>query len=132
MPEVKDLIEKYQEYPDKKLIEMLRYAKDYIPQAVEAAQQILDERSIGQEEIDEIVEKLEQKEKEQLIEKTKPLSEEEKFLFLFIPIVGLIFLLIATTDAQSKGQEKRISEMWMYSGIGMGAWILILFLLNGF
>lgn len=119
MPKVDQLINKYQDYPAHRLIEMLQHKRDYIPEAIEAAQAVLDSRSIQQAEIDEIVIELATSEKKKRQAATKPLSTAEKLLFVFVPLLGLVYLLFAITDAQTKGQSKRISEMVLFSGIGI-------------
>lgn len=131
MPSVEELTQKYQDYPDRRLVEILRYSKDYISEAVEAAQLVLDQRSIQQGEIDKIVEELADKEHEKRKQSNKPLSRGEKMLFMFVPLAGLIFLLMAMTDAQSKGQSKRISEMFLFSGIGLLLFFILMWILNG-
>lgn len=126
MASVEELIRKYQDYPDRRLVEMLKHRNDYISEAVKAAQAVLDKRSIKQEQIDEIIDELTQKEKEKRAESNRPLSTEEKLLFMFVPLVGLVSLLIAATEEQSKGKAKRVSEIFVFAAIGLLLFSVIL------
>lgn len=109
-----NLEEKYREYSNKQLLEVIVKAKDYQPEAVEIARLLLSERNISNEEREKIHHDLEteqkiQEEKELKIRKTEeklinqliltlkkfnPLNKEEPSESRIVKLITLVFGLI--------------------------------------
>ena len=73
-----NLEEKYKEYTNKQLIEVIIKADDYQPQAVEVAKKILYQRDISNQEKDELIQTIESEKHSEEKLKVKQFEIEKK------------------------------------------------------
>ncbi|MEO0582190.1 MAG: hypothetical protein AAF135_08220 [Bacteroidota bacterium] len=126
------LIEKYQDYPDERLLEILFHKRDYVPQAVEAAEYWVKERKLTDSRIQEIEKGFREKAQAKSKAAREPLQAWEKVLFLLIPIVGIAIFLIAQVTYADQGKSKKARDAGLYTLIGSGIWGGLLWFLMSF
>ncbi|MDB4286284.1 hypothetical protein N9933_03185, partial [bacterium] len=120
--------EKFSSYADEKLVEILLHKGDYLPEALEAAADVIAERAISSERMKDLSRQLEEKETQRLVIAKTPLNTAEKVAFVFIPLIGMVVFFIAQLTYHDKGLDQKKRESLTFTLIGVGIWVLVLLL----
>ncbi|MDW3651080.1 MAG: hypothetical protein R8P61_28645 [Bacteroidia bacterium] len=118
MVDTKQLKEKYIGFSNKELIRIVRNRTDYTTQAIEAIQEILEERALETEEIDLILDEIIAEDKVEQALEEESLNYWEKLLLVSIPIIGFILYLIFRLRNKEVKYSKRIAKSLTYSLLG--------------
>lgn len=125
-----ELIQQFRDYQDHKLIEIIRYAGDYQPEAVEAATALIEERDLSQEQIDNIEAQFEVHEIKQSQAAQEGLSTGEKIICLLVPIIGMIIFILLQLKYHEKGNQKKASQSMNYTLAGYAILITSIFIFS--
>lgn len=126
----RELKEKYRNYDNKDLIKILRYRRDYTRKAIKAIQELVQERAIDQEELDQILDELNEEAQKNAELEEESLSYWEKLLLVCVPILGFVLYLIFRLKNRRIKYTKKIAQSLTYSLLGtiIFAVILVVFL----
>lgn len=118
MLESRELKEKYGTYSNKDLIRILRYRTDYTQQAVSVIQDVVNQREIAQKELDQILDELNEEQKEHLALAEENLTYWEKLLLVCVPILGFALYLVFTFKNRKIRYTPKIKKSLTYSLLG--------------
>lgn len=114
----REMKEKYDAYSNKELVRILRYRTDYTQRAVSVIQELVNQRQINQEELDQILDELNEEQKEMLALADESLSYWEKLLLVCVPILGFALYLAFRFRNHKIKYSKKIGKSLTYSLLG--------------
>lgn len=111
------------ECEDAQLYDMLAHQADYLPEALEAAQDELRSRDLSPGKAAKLKSGVQARVAAEKERNERPLNGFECALLAFCPIgiLAIIFL----TYLQSRGYERKLREAWPWMSVGMGLWGLV-------
>lgn len=116
--DLQDLEQKYSSFGDKELVKILRYRKDYTPEAIRTIEEILRKRAIDSQLLDEILDEINQEDQfEQKLQK-ESLTYWEKLLMLLLPVLGFILYIVFSIKEGRITYNKKIRQSLSYSLLG--------------
>ncbi len=122
----RELKEKYKTYENKDLIKILRYRKEYTRKAIYVIQEVVTERAIDQEEIDDILDELNEEAVENAVKEEESLTYWEKLLLVCVPILGFVIYLVFSLKNRKLTYTKKIARSLTYSLLGTIIFAIIL------
>ena len=125
------LIEKYKDYPDERLLEIIYHKKDYRKEAVDAAEYWVASRGFSAKDIQQVQQVLKKREAAKLAEIQTPLKNWEKVLFVLIPFMGLPVLFITNVRNTTGKKSSRAHDAGLFSLIGLVIWGVIAWAIAG-
>lgn len=114
----RELREKYVTYSNKELVRILRYRTDYTRKAVAVIQEVVNQREISQEELDQILDELNEEQSAKLALAEETLTYWEKLLMVCVPILGFVLYLVFTFRNRKIKYTKKIAKSLTYSLLG--------------
>jgi len=109
---------KYAAFSNKELVKILRYRTDYTQDAVVAVQELLNQRALEQEELDQILDELNEEEQAERALDEESLSYWEKLLLICVPILGFVLYLVFGLKNRRITYTKKIARSLTYSLLG--------------
>jgi hypothetical protein len=115
--------DKMREMTDEELCEMLVHDKNYVPEAVMAAQHEIATRNLTQERITEIQDALKKKDENDIALANIPLRWSIRIL-MFIFSFGIIQAIIGEYY-RNRGYERKHRECWAWMKYGLFFWVIL-------
>ena len=124
------LREKYKSFSDEQLLNILANREDYVEEAIQVIEELVAERDIDQEKIENTIEEIRfiNQEKEKI--QNEPLGNGMKVLLLLFPIIGIIGMGMIQLHYHEGGYEQKKADIPKYMFLGFLLWMIIAFIAN--
>ena len=124
------LREKYTSYSDEQLLNILANREDYVEEAIQVIEELVAERDIDQEKIENTLEEIHSINQEREKIQYEPLGMGMKILLLVFPIIGIIGMGMIQLHYHEGGYEQKKADIPKYMFLGFLIWMIIAFFAN--